>query len=152
MSVEIVGLDSFISGLGLAKDSAKDVVEKASLNLALLVRRIAQGKAPKASSQLAQSISATPLAYGAQTTVEALYGIFVEQGTGMYDPRGAHLIYSKSGGPMVWETGGHVYGAYYTRGMEAQPYFWPAVKEVEPQVEEEMGNAAQILIGMAVKA
>lgn len=152
MSVTIVGLDSFISGLGVAKDSAKEVVEKAALNLALLVRRLAQGKAPKASSQLAQSITATPLAYGAQTTVEAKYGPYVEYGTGMFDPRGGHLIYSKGGGPMVWETGGHVYGAYYTRGMEAQPYFEPAIQEAEPSIEEEMAKAAGILINMAVKA
>src|SRR5690242_9160148 len=103
MSLTIVGLDSFIQGLNLAKDSVKPVVERAALNMALQVRRLAQDKAPKRSTALAQSIVAEPIEYGAQTTVEEIYGLYVEQGTGMFDPRGAHLIYSQTGGPLHWE-------------------------------------------------
>lgn len=152
MSVEIIGLGSFIAGLGVAQDMARPVVEKAALNMALTVRSFAQAKVPKRSTVLAQSIQATPLAYGAQTSVEEKYGIYVEQGTGMFDPRGAHLIYPTSAQALVWEEGGQRYGARWTRGMEAQPFFWPAVDDTEPFIVEEMGRAATILIQTAVSA
>jgi HK97 gp10 family phage protein len=148
-NVMIIGLDGFIAGLGAAAREAVPIVRKAALNMALEVRRLAGEKAPKRTSVLAQSITATPLAYGAQTTVEAKYGIYVEMGTGLYDPRGAHLIYSKSGGPLAWGDG---HFAMWTRGMKAQPFFWPAVREVEPYIIEQMRVAADVLIGMAVKA
>lgn len=152
MSVTIVGLDQFIEGLNLAREAVKPVVEKASLAMALQVRRLAQDKAPKRSTTLAQSITAEPIEYGAQTTVEEIYGIYVEEGTGMFDPRGAHLIYSSTGGPLHWQEGGEDHFAMWTRGMEAQPFFQPAIDEAMPFVEEEMGRAVDSLIHMAVGA
>lgn len=150
MSVQIIGLDSFISALGIAKEQTKPLVEKAALNLALKVRTLAQEKVHKVTTALAQSIQAEPIAYGAMTTVEESYGIYVEYGTGMYDPRGSHLIYSSTGGALHWESDGEDVFAMWTRGMEAQPYFWPAVAEVEPTVAEEMGKVADLLIQTAV--
>lgn len=151
MSTVIVGLDSFITGLGLAKEQTKSVVEKAALNMAMQVRRLAQNKAPKRTRELAQSITATPIAYGAQTTVEAKYGVYVEEGTGLYSPYGAHLIYSQNGGPLVWESGGEKHFAMWTRGMEAQPYFAPAIEETKPFIDEQMRLVADSLIATAVR-
>ncbi|MDL2342305.1 MAG: hypothetical protein QFB87_04490 [Patescibacteria group bacterium] len=150
MSVMVIGLDSFVSGLNTAKAETKRVVKAAALNMALEVRRIAQGKVKKGTSILAQSIQATPLQYGAQTTVEQKYGVYLEYGTGMYDPRGAHLIYPKNGTVLAWGSGGQAHFARWTRGMEAQPFFWPSVDEVQPFIIEEMGRAANVLIKTAV--
>lgn len=152
MSVTVIGLDKFLVGIDTAKASTKKVVEAAALNMALQVRRLAQDKVPKRSSTLAQSIVAEPIAYGAMTTVGEKYGVYVEEGTGMYDPNGAHLIYPTTSKVMVWEEGGQTYGAHWTRGMEAQPYWQPALDETDPFVEEQMAIAAETLIQMAVKA
>lgn len=150
-NTRIIGLDSFIAGLDVAKDATKKMVEAVTLELALDVRRKAQIKVPKRTSILAQSIVAEPVEYGAQTTVGEKYGVYVEDGTGLYDPFGSHLIYAKSGGPLHWESDGEDHYAMWTRGMEAQPFFWPAVDEMEPTIKEKMGIAADSLIRMAVK-
>jgi HK97 gp10 family phage protein len=150
MSVTVIGLDSFISGLGAAKDVTKAVVTKAALAMALEVRRVAQSKVKKGTSVLAQSITAMPLEYGATTTVGEKYGTYLEYGTGMFDPRGAHLIYPTTSTVLAWSSGGGEYFAKWTRGMEAQPFFWPAVDESQPFVIEEMHRAADILVKTAV--
>lgn len=150
MSVTIVGLDSFIEGLSVAKQQAEPVVKKAALALALNVRKLAQQKVAKKTTILAQSITTEPLTYGAQTTVGEKYGVYLEYGTGLFDPNGAHLIYSMSGGPLAWEADGEQHFAMWTRGMEAQPYWEPAIRETEPLIEETMKAAAGELIKMAV--
>lgn len=152
MSVKVIGLDSFIGDLGLAAKATKKVIETAALAAATEVRRLAMGKVPKRSTALARSIIAEPITYGAMTTVNEKYGIYVEQGTGLYDPRGAHLIYPKTAQAMVWEDGGQKYGARWTRGMEAQPFFQPAIDEAEPYVVEQMITARDLLIKTAVGA
>lgn len=150
MSVTIIGLDSFIAGLDKASASTRKVVEAAALASAAQVRRLAMAKVPKRSTTLARSIIAEPIAYGAMTTVNEKYGVYVEQGTGLFDPHGAHLIYPTTAKAMVWESGGVKYGARWTRGMEAQPFFEPAIEESLPYVDEQMKNAASTLIRMAV--
>lgn len=146
---QVIGLDSFIRDLGIAAKETKPVVEKAALAMALAVRRIAQGKVPKRSTILAQSIIADSVPYGAMTTVNEKYGEYLEYGTGLYGPL-HHLIYPTTAQAMVWEEGGMRYGARWTRGMEAQPFFWPAVDEAAPGIGEQMRLAADSLIKTAV--
>jgi len=149
MSITIIGLDGLIKGTKVAKDSTRRVVEKAALASAAQVRRLAMGKVPKRSTSLARSIIAEPITYGAMTTVNEKYGVYVEEGTGLFDPHGAHLIFPKTAKAMVFESGGVKYFARWTRGMEAQPYFRPAIDESMPYVDKQMDEAADELIRMA---
>lgn len=147
--ITIVGIDTFIEGLGVAKDTVQKRVERTLLDVALQMRRLAQGKAPKRTSVLAQSITAQPIAFGAMTSVGEKYGIYVEQGTGLYDPRGAHLIFPKTAQAMVWSEGGRKYGARWTRGMRPQPYFEPAFEATLPYLQEKLSLTTDEVLRIA---
>lgn len=126
MSVVIMGMDSLLSGLGTAKTMAEPIISQAAMEAALAVRRKAIDKVPRRTGELQRSIVADPLPFGAMVSVQEKYGIYVEQGTGLY-------------GPYHKRIEGHPYLAWddvvvrSTAGMKAQPFFWPSVEEELPE-------------------
>lgn len=87
-----------------------------------------KAKAPIASGRLQNSIRQGKLSNGRWVGPNTPYDIYVEFGTGMHSPFGAHMIYPKHGRFMVWTNkSGQLIFATKTRGMRAQPYVRPAI-------------------------
>jgi HK97 gp10 family phage protein len=144
-TISSIGFAELADALGATIDNIQTDLEQVAIDTAIEVRSAAQDKVPKRSFNLARSIIAEDTDVGAIVTVNALYGKFVEFGTGLYGPA-HHLITSKNGGPMVWQDGDNTIFAMTTKGMHPKPYFIPAVQAAFDTIDEKLDTFMQNII------
>lgn len=147
MEVAYVGFDEFAHALGTTADKIGPIFEKTAYDTALYIRRLAVAKAPIRTGTLKRSIIADVIPGGAQVSVNELYGTYVEMGTGLWDPRGAHRIYPKNAKVMAWSIGkGDMAFAASTKGMKPQPYFFPAADAGYPFLAEQLATTLSMVV------
>jgi HK97 gp10 family phage protein len=145
LAITGLGFSELSEALGASADAMQAKLEDVAFQAVSQVRSAAQAKVPKRTFNLMRSIIAEPIEGGALVTVNALYGKFVEFGTGLYGPHQQRIV-SKSGGPLVWTQGGETIFAMSTAGMHAKPFFNPAVDEMEATLGERLDTFLQSII------
>ena len=106
-------------------NSVLDDAKRAVIDTAILIQSQARALAPVDTGYLRQSIEVEVLDGGlkAVVTVGAEWAIYVEYGTGIYSTKGGG---NKDG----WVYYNEKWGKFvFTRGQEAQPFWFPALKE-----------------------
>jgi HK97 gp10 family phage protein len=100
-----------------------------------------KAKVPVASGRLQGSIRQGRLPDGRWVGPNTPYDIYVEFGTGMHSPWGAHMIYPTHGEFMVWTNkAGQKIFARRTRGAKAQPYVRPALTKSRKPISSFMAR------------
>lgn len=106
-------------------NSVLDDAKRAVIDTANLIQGQARALAPVDTGYLRQSIEVEVLDGGlkAVVTVGAEWAIYVEYGTGIYATKG-------SGNKDGWVYYNEKWGKFvFTRGQEAQPFWFPSLKE-----------------------
>ncbi|MBN6886243.1 HK97 gp10 family phage protein [Cytobacillus horneckiae] len=111
-------------------------VKRVVVETAEMIKSQAQALAPGDDGNLRQSIEIRYMNRGlsAEIIVGADYAIYVEYGTGIYAQEG-------NGRQTPWVYFSEKLGRYvYTRGMEAQPYWTPAIEAGSRHFENELNR------------
>lgn len=139
-------------GLELASQRLQDGVEHGIARATGLVTNTAIAKAPRRTGNLKRSIQAVPVTGGGgtflgrtiQNPLVAKYGKWVEDGTGIYGPKG-EPIRPTSKPFLVWKNKGQWYRKRSVKGMRPRPYMKPALKDnidaIEKILQEEVNKA-----------
>lgn len=115
-------------------DDVLERIQEIITETAMIIYNNAVSMAPEADGNLRQSISfqISPDGLTAQVEVGAHYAIYVEFGTGIYAVDG-------DGRKTPWVYWSDKLGRYvYTRGMEAQPFWFPAIDKGRNYFRREM--------------
>ncbi|CDQ22572.1 HK97-gp10 family putative phage morphogenesis protein [Halobacillus karajensis] len=116
---------------GIAREVKRVIRETAEL-----IATQAKADAPFDEGNLRRSIDVeySATGYSAKITVGAEYGIYLEFGTGIYAVKG-------NGRKTPWVYWSPKLGRWvYTRGIKAQPYFFPAVDRAKRHFANEMNK------------
>ena len=141
MGITRIGAKEIRTALNRWGEAIEADVKRIVVETAKLLKTEAVARAPEDTTALKQSIKVHILNDGltAIVTVGVHYAIYVEFGTGIYavngngrktpwaylDPKGRK---DENGDPLwIW-----------TRGMEAQPFWFPAIKIAQDYFEKEM--------------
>lgn len=112
----------------------EDEVKRIVIETTAIIQNEARALAPVDSGYLRQSIEVEVLNNGlsAIVTVDAEYAIYIEYGTGIYAKNG-------NGNEDGWVYYSEKYGEFrFTRGMEAQPFWAPAIESGRAYFEREI--------------
>lgn len=119
--------------------STADNAESAIRKTTRFIESSAVKKAPERTSNLVNSITSSSRGQGFDTegTVKATahYALFVEQGTGVFGPKGKP-IFPKNAKALRWMAGGKAMFAKSILGMPARPFLKPAFDEEGPKLFE----------------
>lgn len=143
--VEVVGLDSLLADVRRAGGNAKPLVTAALSNAAGKIQSTAREKAPHRTGNLQRSILKEISYPEATVSVNEKYGLWVEQGTGLYGPRGQRIT-PRSAKVLAWSTDGGMAFARWTRGMRARPYFKPAIEATREYVRSQFSQVTDRLV------
>ncbi len=174
---DLVGLKKLLDQLDAVSDNAQDVLLKSMKKAAGFVRDDARLRVPFKTGDLRRRIHSrtTKTETGVQSvvSVSSEYGAYVEFGTG---PRGEENHegispelsphYSQTGwmipvsamsekdaedyGMVIAKKDGKVIG-YYTKGMPARPFMYPALKDNEDQINKNIAKDLKKAIKEAAK-
>ena len=130
--------------------AADSMVDEITTGLQL----IAKVNAPRRTGKLQDSIMTTPSVSGTGSVFTSLnYSIFVNEGTGLYGPKGT-VIEPKSKQVLAtkvnpgWGTpnkSGYYIIGKWQRGMEANPFFTKTYNASQPVVDAAMGIAGNVM-------
>lgn len=134
MSVTHFGNRALSKALKKWGNQIEDEIKRIVVETATIIQTEARARAPVDSGYLRQSIEVEVLNGGltAIVTVDASYSVFIEYGTGIYAKNGngnkdGWVFYSEKHGEFV-----------FTRGMEAQPFWAPAIEVGRQYFKKEM--------------
>ena len=134
MSVTHFGNRALSKALKKWGNQTEDEIKRIVVETATIIQTEARARAPVDSGYLRQSIEVEVLNGGltAIVTVDASYSVFIEYGTGIYAKNGngnkdGWVFYSEKHGEFV-----------FTRGMEAQPFWAPAIEVGRQYFKKEM--------------
>lgn len=134
MSVTRFGSRALSSALRRWGNQIEDEIKRIVVETAAVIQTEARARAPVDSGYLRQSIEVEVLNGGltAIVTVDASYSVFIEYGTGIYAKNG-------NGNKDGWVFYSEKYGQFvFTRGMEAQPFWFPAIEVGRQYFRREM--------------
>lgn len=118
------------------KDDIIEDIKRVVVETAATIETQAKALAPVDSGYLRQSITTEIMDGGlkAKVTVDSEYAIFIEYGTGIYAVNG-------DGRKDGWVYYSDALGEYvFTRGMKAQPFWMPALKQGAIYFDREMAK------------
>lgn len=135
LEVEVVGLKQFQEKLAKSGANATVLTRAAVVNASEVVKSRIRAKAPHRTGTLQRGVQYEMVGSLASVVSEQeKYGIFVEEGTGLYGPKN-ELIRPQTAKVLHFTSGGKEVFARYTRGMKAQPFFKPGTEEALPLVQ-----------------
>jgi HK97 gp10 family phage protein len=137
----IPDIQGFLDDVVAAGGNAQALADAALTNSVREIQREARALAPHQTGSLQRSILTETTWPEASVTVEEKYGIYVEEGTGLYGPNHSR-IYPKTARALHW---GNVF-ARSTKGMKAQPFFEPAIVSSTPYVEAQFDQVVDRLL------
>lgn len=134
MSVTRFGNRALSKALKKWGNQIEGEIKRIVMETATIIQTEARARAPVDSGYLRQSIEVEVFQSGltAIVTVDADYAIYIEYGTGIYAKNGngnkdGWVFYSEKHGEFV-----------FTRGMEAQPFWAPAIEVGRQYFKKEM--------------
>lgn len=134
MSITRFGSRALSSALRRWGNQIEDEIKRIVVETAAVIQTEARARAPVDSGYLRQSIEVEVLNGGltAIVTVDADYAIYIEYGTGIYAKNG-------NGNKDGWVFYSEKYGQFvFTRGQEAQPFWFPAIEVGRQYFRREM--------------
>lgn len=134
MSVTRFGSRALSKALKKWGNQIEDEIKRIVAETATIIQTEARARAPVDSGYLRQSIEVEVFQSGltAIVTVDSSYSIYIEYGTGIYSVNG-------NGNKDGWVFYSEKYGEFvFTRGMEAQPFWAPAIEVGRKYFKNEM--------------
>lgn len=135
LSVEVVGLDKLMSDVEHAGGDGRRLVKAAIVNSVNRIQSNTRAMAPHRTGTLQRSILTHVDYPQGSVDVGEKYGIYIEQGTGIYAGQGR--ITPKSAKVLAFSVGGKKMFAASVKGMKARPFFKPGVEKSADYVADQ---------------
>lgn len=140
LSVQIIGLEDFMSDVKRSTRDAKPLLSAALFNSATKIQSNARSQASHKTGALQRSVL-TQVSYpSAKVSVEEKYGEYVEQGTK------PHTIVPKNKKALWWNGAFSPVKAVYHPGTKAKPFFRSGVDMTSNYIDAQFTKVAENLI------
>lgn len=131
--IQIAGLDELTeSAHRLGANGVDKLVETAMRYSTAKIQAEARVRAPHRTGTLQRSILPEVNYPNALVGVNERYGLFIEEGTGLYGPSKkrfkGQIPFLKKGRDTGWR---------WINGMKARPFFWPGVQASQPYITKQ---------------
>lgn len=136
LSVEIVGLDKLIHDVEEAGGNVKGLMKAAITNSVSRIQSETRSLAPHRTGTLQRSIMQTVDYPEGKVQVGEKYGIFLEEGTGIYGEKGSRIT-PKSAKVLAWKGDGGIVFAKSVKGIKARPFFRPGIEKSADYIAEQ---------------
>lgn len=146
MNIQVDGLKELIRDVKKAGGEAKPLVTAALTNAANHTQSLQRTRAPHRTGTLQRSILPQVHYPSAEVEVHEKYGLFVEEGTGVYGPR-HRVIRPTTAKVLAFKSGGKMVFARYSKGMKAQPFFKPGWEAAQPFIRSQFDQVTDRLVG-----
>lgn len=145
LSVEVIGLDKFVRDAKDIGANAPTVVKGAIFNSVNKIQSEARQRAAHRTGTLQRSILTSVDYPVGQVHVEEKYGVFIEEGTGIYGKSGQPIT-PKKAKVLAWSKGGNMVFAKRVKGMRAKPFFKPGIEASAEYISEQFAKVMDIFI------
>lgn len=147
VDIEIVGLKELVADFKKAGGNADPLTKAALTNSANKVQSEARIRAPHRTGTLQRSILVDrPIALPTATVaVNEKYGVYIEEGTGIYGPKGTR-IKPKRAKVLAFKSGGKMVFARSVKGMRKRPFFKPGFDASKSYIKGQFDKVADILL------
>lgn len=151
LAVEITGLKELINDAEKAGGNAKLLVKAALTNSTGRIQAEARALAPHKTGALQRSILTTVDYPEGKVDVNEKYGIFFEEGTGVYGKTG-NPITPKRAKVLAWGGGGSMVFARSSKGIKPRPFFKPGIEAASNYIADQFVKVMEKLTdGLAGK-
>lgn len=151
LSVEIVGFDELIADATKAGANAEGLVKAAITNSVNRIQSEARSRAPHRTGTLQRSILTQVDYPEGKVAVGEKYGIYFEQGTGIYGATG-NKITPKKAKVLAFKVGGKLVFARSVEGIQARPFFKPGIEASAQYISDQFVKVIELLTqGLAGK-
>ena len=151
VEVKIEGMNELMKDLADSGANSKRLVTSALANSSNKIQSEARKRAPHRTGSLQRSILAYlkyPLAI---VQVNEKYGVYIEQGTGIYGPEGRPIRPVKAK-VLVFKIGGRTIFTKEIKGIRAKPFFAPGIQASQTYVSQQFTRVIDLMVkGLAGK-
>lgn len=140
LSVQIVGLDDFISDVNAAGVQSQSLVNAALQNSATKIQSNVRDRAPHQTGALQRSVLTSVNYPSASVSVNESYGAYVEYGTAPHD------IFPVNKKALFWKGALNPYKAIHHPGTKPNPFFAPGVDASSDYIGDQFTKVAERLI------
>lgn len=146
-SIKIEGLDELRAALASVGGNAKPLIQKALVASALKVQDLARIKAPHRTGTLQRSIQIETSELQAEVKVIEKYGLYIEQGTGIYGPENKMIeIRPRNKKALFWPGAAYPVKVVRQKGQKARPFFGPAIQESKAFINAQFNAVAETIV------
>lgn len=141
-TIQVDGLDDLLRDVRRVGGNADRIMRGFLTNATNKIQSEARSRAPHKTGALQRSILPEINDLDALVAVNEKYGVWIEEGTGIYGPTG-QPIRPKKAKMLVFSIGGRKIVTKSVKGTKAKPFFKPGIKAAEPYIEaqfKQMGN------------
>lgn len=145
LEVKIDGIDALLKDVHEFKGNGDKLVRAALVNSSNKVQSEARKRAPHRTGTLQRSIL-TYLKYPlAVVQVNEKYGIFLEQGTGIYGPENRPIRPLKAKA-LVFKVGGQIIFTKEVKGIRARPFFAPGIQASQAYINGQFQRVIERMV------
>lgn len=145
LTVEVQGLDALITDVGRAGGNAVPLMKAAITNSVNRIQSNTRAIAPHRTGTLQRSIQTQVDYPQGEVSVGEKYGIWLEEGTGIYGDRGSRIT-PKTAKVLAWKGSSGLVFARSIAGMKARPFFRPGVEKSADYVAEQFVKVIERLV------
>lgn len=145
MDLKIDGLNDLIRDIKRAGGNAEPLVRAALTNSAQKVQQEARQRAPHRTGTLQRSIMPEIDYPRAEVAVNEKYGIFIEEGTGVYGPNHSPIT-PRRAKVLAFTVGGSAVFTKMVKGMRARPFFKPGWEASQGFIRHQFDEVSERLV------
>lgn len=144
-TVEIPEMDDLIADVRRSGGDASRLMNSAISNSLEHMQSEIRGRARHRTGTLQRSVQKEVMNMDGRVSVEEKYGIFHEQGTGVYGPL-ARPITPKNAKVLAFAIGGAAVFARSVKGIKARPFFKPGIDASQNYIRAQFDKVGDILM------
>lgn len=145
-NVTIEGLDELIRDIHAAGGNANKLVRGAITNSTNKIVSNTRSRAPHRTGTLQRSILPEVNNLEGEVKVNEKYGIYHEEGTGIYGPQGRMIRPSAGKKVLAFKVGGRMVFARQVKGIRKRPFFKPGVAASQGYIQQQFDKVMDIMM------
>lgn len=151
LSIEILGLDKLVRDVAKAGGDANNLMKAAIVNSVNKIQSNTRSRAARRTGTLQRSILTQVNYPVGQVKVHEKYGVFLEEGTGIYGQKGREIT-PKQAKVLAFKVGGQQVFTKKVKGIKARPFFRPGIEASADYIAEQFVKVIERLTsGLAGK-
>lgn len=144
LTVEVSGLKELIRDAEKSGADSSKLVKAAIVNSVNRIQSEARRLAPHRTGTLQRSIMVDVNYPEGKVEVNEKYGAYLEEGTGVYGPKGSRIV-PVTAKVLAWKGAAGMVFAKSTKGMKARPFFKPGIENAAGYISDQFTKTIDLL-------